>query len=40
MMYAQVIVPGYRAILEVGGKQYEVHTDEQGQRMVTCGGGE
>ena len=38
MMYAQVIVPGYRAILEVGGKQYEVHTDEQGQRMVTCSG--
>ncbi len=39
MMYAQVIVPGYRVVLEVEGARYEVHTDETGQRMVSCGGG-
>jgi hypothetical protein len=36
-MCAQVITPGYRIMLEVNGKQYEVHTDESGQtvRIVT-----
>jgi hypothetical protein len=36
-MCAQVITPGYRIMLEVNGKQVEVHTDESGQtvRIVT-----
>jgi len=33
--YAQVLVPGYRIILEVGGKRVEVHTDLKG-RVVIC----
>lgn len=28
MMYAQVITPGYRIILEVDGKQYDYRTDD------------
>ncbi len=35
MFYAQVLVPGYRIILEVGGKRVEVHTDLKG-RVVIC----
>ncbi len=35
MMYAQVIMPGYRVILVAGGQQYEYHTD-QGTRIVLC----
>jgi hypothetical protein len=34
MMYAQVVTPGYRIVLEAGGKTYEYHTG-QGQ-VVTC----
>lgn len=34
-MYAQVITPGYRIILEAGGVQYEYHTD-QGTHVVLC----
>jgi hypothetical protein len=33
--YAQVLVPGYRVILEVGGRRVEVHTDLRG-RFVIC----
>ena len=35
MMYAQVITPGYRIILEVGGKRYEYHSD-WGKQVVLC----
>ncbi len=35
MMYAQVITPGYRVMLEAGGQRYEYHTDE-GQFVVLC----
>jgi hypothetical protein len=35
MMYAQVITPGYRVVLEAEGKQYNYHTDE-GQFVVLC----
>jgi hypothetical protein len=35
MMYAQVVTPGYRVILEAGGKMYEYHTDE-GRFAVLC----
>lgn len=36
-MCAQVITPGYRIVLEAGGKQVEIHTDASGQsvRVVT-----
>lgn len=30
MMYAQVITPGFRVILEAAGEQYEFHTDQGG----------
>ncbi len=36
MMYAQVITPGYRFLLQAGGKKYEVHTDQTGQSVVIC----
>jgi hypothetical protein len=32
-MCTQVITPGWRVVLEVGGKQYSVHTDLQGERL-------
>jgi hypothetical protein len=35
MIYAQVITPGYRVLLEVDGQAYEIHTDT-GQAMVLC----
>jgi len=35
-MYAQVITPGYRIILEVRGNRYEYHSDNQGKRLVLC----
>jgi hypothetical protein len=35
MMYAQVITPGYRVILEAGGQRYEYHTDT-GRFVVLC----
>lgn len=34
-MYSQVVTPGYRVVLEAGGKSYEYHTD-RGQRYVLC----
>jgi len=34
MMYAQVITPGYRILLEVAGKSYEYHTGGGG--IVRC----
>jgi len=36
MMYAQVITPGYLVLLEAGGREYEVHTDETGRNVVLC----
>jgi hypothetical protein len=35
MMYAQVITPGYRVLLEVDGQAYEIHTD-MGRTVVLC----
>lgn len=35
MVYAQVITPGYRVVLEHGGRQYTYHTDRR-QRFVLC----
>ncbi len=35
MMYAQVITPGYRVLLEAEGKRYDYHTDT-GQFVVLC----
>ena len=39
MMYAQVITPGYRVVLEAGGETYEYHTDT-GDHVVLCENGE
>jgi len=36
MAYAQVVTPGYLVLLEVGGRQVEVHTDETGRSVVSC----
>jgi hypothetical protein len=35
-MYAQVITPGYRVLLQVEGEQFEVHTDREGRSAVIC----
>ena len=35
-MYAQVITPGYLIVLEVEGKQFEYHTDQEGNSVVLC----
>ncbi|MEN6403398.1 MAG: hypothetical protein ABFD94_15770 [Armatimonadia bacterium] len=35
MMYAQVLVPGYRILLRVGGQEFEYHSDRKG-RAVYC----
>jgi hypothetical protein len=34
MMYAQVIVPGYRVVLEHGGRAYRIHIG--GGRAIRC----
>ncbi len=34
MMYAQVITPGYRVVLEAGSKRYEYHTDRAGVAVL------
>jgi hypothetical protein len=36
MMYAQVITPGFRVMLEVEGEMHEYHTDT-GRLVVLCG---
>ena len=36
MVYAQVITPGFRMVLETEGRTYEYHTDA-GQSVVLCG---
>ncbi len=37
MMYAQVVTPGYRIVLEAGGKLYEYHTSQS--HVMLCGPG-
>jgi len=34
--YSDVIVPGFRIILEYEGRKYEYHTNEDGTIVVTC----
>jgi hypothetical protein len=36
MMYAQVIVPGYRLLLRAEGREYEAHTDQRGNKILIC----
>jgi hypothetical protein len=36
MMYAQVITPGYRILLEANGETHDVHTDQTGTTIVIC----
>ena len=35
MLYAQVLTPGYRVVVDVGGERIEFHTDERGN-VVRC----
>ncbi len=37
-MYAQVVTPGYRVVLEVRNRWYELHTDLSARQVVTCQG--
>jgi hypothetical protein len=34
--YAKVVTPGYRIVLRVGEKEYELHTDRTAQSVVIC----
>ncbi len=34
-MYLQAITPGYRIVLQAGGKGYEYHSDRS-QRVIPC----
>lgn len=34
--YAQMIVPGYKVLLEAKGKQFEYHTNSDGSNIVLC----
>lgn len=39
MMYAQVIIPGWRLVFQdAAGQTYEIHTDQTGEKYVRCGG--
>ena len=38
MMCTMVITPGYRVILEAGGKQYEYHTNASGDTVRLAAG--
>ena len=38
VMCTQAVVPGFKIVLEVAGKQYEVHTDEDGSSVVMVPG--
>ncbi len=40
MMYTQAIVPGYRLTFSDGSRSYEVHTDQDGSRVIWCDGGQ
>jgi hypothetical protein len=35
MMYPQVIIPGFRFVIEAGGESYEYHSDA-GSRVILC----
>lgn len=35
-VYAQVVTPGYRIVLEVDGEQYQLHTDQSGRSITMC----
>lgn len=37
-MYTQMIVPGYRVVLQAGGEKYAYHSDQRGN-FVVCGSG-
>lgn len=36
--YAQVVTPGYRVMLQVETRQYELHTDRSASHVVLCTG--
>ncbi len=37
-MYTQMIVPGYRVVLQAGGEKYAYHSDQRG-KFVVCANG-
>jgi hypothetical protein len=37
-MYAQIIVPGYRVVLQAGGEKYAYHSDQRGNFVVCANG--
>ena len=37
-MYTQMIVPGYRVVLEAAGERYAYHSDRRG-KFIVCGNG-
>jgi hypothetical protein len=38
-MYTQIIVPGYRVLLQASGETYAYHSDRRG-RFIVCAGGQ
>jgi len=37
-MYTQMIVPGYRVVLQAGGEKYAYHSDQRGKFIVCANG--
>jgi hypothetical protein len=35
-VYAQVITPGYRIVLEARGQRYEYHSDSEAKQLILC----
>jgi hypothetical protein len=35
-LYAQVITPGYRIVLETGGERHEYHSDSEAKQVIRC----
>jgi hypothetical protein len=35
-VYAQVLTPGYRILLEYAGQRYELHSDQSGNSVISC----
>jgi hypothetical protein len=40
MMYAQVITPGYRIVLQGGTEQYEYHSAQDSEQAILCDPGQ
>jgi hypothetical protein len=40
MMYTQALVPGFKLTYNDGSRNYDVHTDADGQRAILCDNGQ